>query len=98
MLGRAEVPQGLLRERLALRAAEASVAFSGRRERAAELRDAAHLLRPGDLPGPAGEPYIAWRRAVERPVSVKGLGQALPSLDSSQIAAWLDAGKGMPVI
>jgi hypothetical protein len=35
---------------------------------------------------------------VERPVSVKGLGQALPSLDSSQIAAWLDAGKGMPVI
>ena len=66
VLGCAEVPQALLRERLALCAAEACVAFSGRRERAGELRDAAHLLRPGDLPGPAGETYLIWRRAVER--------------------------------
>ncbi len=40
VLGRAEVPQALLRDRLALRAAEACVAFSGRPERAGELRDA----------------------------------------------------------
>ena len=97
VLGRAEVPQALLRDRLALRAAEACVMFSGRPERAGELRDAVHLLRPGDLPGPAGETYLAWRRAAERPVSIKALGRALPTLEPGQIAAWLDAGKGAPV-
>lgn len=97
VLGREEVPKALLRERLALRAAEACVGFSGRSERLGELRDAVHLLRPGDLPGPAGETYLAWRHAVERPVSIKALGRALPSLDPGQIAARLDAGNGMPV-
>lgn len=97
VLGRAEVPQALLRDRLALRAAEACVAFSGRSERAGELRDAVHLLRPGDLPGPAGETYLAWRRAVERPVSTKALGRALPASESGKIAMWLNAGKGAPV-
>ena len=97
VLGRADVPHALLRERLALRAAEACVAFSGRPERAGELRDAVHLLRPGDLPGPAGETYLAWRRAVERPVSIKALGRALPNLEPDQIATWLDAGQGAPV-
>jgi len=93
----ADVPQSLLRERLALRAAEACVAFSGRLERAGELRDAVQLLRPGDLPGPAGETYMAWRRAVERPVSVKALGRALPAFEPGQIAARLDEGQGAPV-
>ena len=97
VLGRAEVPQALLRDRLALRAAEACVAFSGRPERAGELRDAVHLLRPGDLPGPAGEVYLIWRRAVERPVSIKALGRALPTLEQGQIASWLGAGQGAPV-
>lgn len=97
VLGRKDVPQALLRDRLALRAAEACVAFSGRPERATELRDAVHLLRPGDLPGPAGETCLAWRRAVERPASVKALGRALPSLEPCQIAKWLDAGQGAPV-
>ncbi len=97
VLGREEVPQALLRDRLALRAAEACVAFSGRPERAGELRDAVHLLRPGDLPGPAGETYLAWRRAAERPVSIRALGRALPTLEPGQIAAWLDAGQGAPV-
>lgn len=97
VLGRDEVPQALLRDRLALRAAEACMAFSGRPERAGELRDAVHLLRPGDLPGPAGETCLAWRRAAERPVSIKALGRALPAFESGQIAAWLDAGTGAPV-
>ncbi len=97
VLGREEVPQALLRDRLALRAAEACMVFSGRPERAGELRDTVHLLRPGDLPGPAGETYLACRRAVERPVSIKALGRALPTLEPGQIAAWLDAGKGAPV-
>ncbi|MBC7140013.1 MAG: DUF1403 family protein [Defluviimonas sp.] len=57
----------MLGERLSLRAAEACVGREGRPERAGELHDAVHLLRPGDLPGPAGEICLAWRRAVERP-------------------------------
>ena len=97
VLGRAEVPQALLRDRLALRAAAACVPFSGRPERAGELRDAVHLLRPGDLPGPAGETYLAWRRAVERPVSIKTLGRALSAFEPDRIARWLDAGQGSPV-
>lgn len=109
VLAQGDVPHALLRERLALRAAEACVAFSGRSERAGELRDAVHLLRPGDLPGPAGETYLAWRRAVERPVSIKSLCRALPDLRAERIAGWLDgcdpcdgggsrgAGQGAPV-
>ncbi|MBS3979596.1 MAG: DUF1403 family protein [Rhodobacteraceae bacterium] len=96
-LGQEKVPQALLRDRLALRAAEACAAFSGRPERAAQLRDAVHLLRSGDLPGPAGEICLAWRRAVERPVSVKALGRALPALEPRQIAIWLDVARGAPV-
>lgn len=61
------------------------------------MRDAVHLLRPGDLPGPAGETYLAWRRTVERPVSLKALCRALPDLQAAQIAGWLDAGRGVPV-
>lgn len=87
----------MFRDRLALRAAEACVAFSGRPERAADLRDAVHVLRPGDLPGPAGETYLVWRRAVKRPVSIKALGRALPTFEPGQIATWLDTGKGAPV-
>ncbi|MCB1347369.1 MAG: DUF1403 family protein [Maritimibacter sp.] len=97
VLGREELPQALLRERLALRAAEACVAFSGRPERAGELRDEVHLLRPGDLPGPAGAVYQAWRHAVERRLSVTALARALPNFEPDRIAAWLDAGQGAPV-
>ncbi|MFA8387998.1 MAG: DUF1403 family protein [Pelagibaca sp.] len=97
VLGNKRVPQALLRDRLALRAAAACVAFSGRSEREAELRDAVHLLRAGDLPGPAGEICLAWRRAVERPVSIKALGRAVPSLEAGEIETLLDAGKGAPV-
>ena len=97
VLGRAEVPQALLRDRLALSAAAACFAFSGRPERAGELRDVVHLLRPGDLPGPAGETYLSWRRSAERPVSIKALGRALADLEPGHIATWLDAGQGAPV-
>lgn len=97
VLSHAGLPQALLRDRLALSAAEACVGFSGRPERAAELRDAVHLLRPGDLPGPAGETCLAWRRAVERPISVKSLGRAMPGFGAEQIGRWLDAGQGAPL-
>ena len=97
VLSRSDIPQALLRERLVLRAAEACISFAGRPERTAELRDAVHLMRPGDLPGPAGETYLSWLRAVERPVSVKSLGRALPGFATEQIGAWLDAGHGAPI-
>lgn len=96
VLSRDDIPQTLLRARLALRAAEACVTHQGRPERVAELRDVVAFLLAGDSAGPAGEVYLAWRRAVERPVSVKALHRALPDLEPEQIAAWLDAGQGAP--
>jgi len=97
VLAHQDVPKSLLRARLALSAAETCVAFSGRPERARELRDIVSLLRPGDLPGPAGEIYVQWRRAVERPVSVKALRRVLPAFEAQQIAGWLDTGQGGPM-
>lgn len=98
VLRRPDVPQALLRQRLALRAAEAALAVAGRPERAAELRDAVHLLRPGDLPGPAGEVYLSWMRAVERPISAKALHRAVPDHAPERISTWLAAGQGAPVV
>lgn len=97
LMARDDVPAALIRARLALRAAEACIRFSGRPERAGELRDAVHFLRPGDLPGPAGEVYLSCLRAVARTVSVKSLNRALPDLEASRIADYLDAGQGAPV-
>ncbi|QBX99327.1 DUF1403 family protein [Rhodophyticola sp. CCM32] len=98
VLNREDVPQTLLRARLALRAADASMTHQGRPERASELRDAVAFLQPGDSPGPAGEVYLSWRRAIERPVSVNALHRALPDLEPDQIAVWLDgSGQGAPV-
>ncbi len=91
------VPNPLLRARLALRAAEACVAISGRPERARDLRDAVHLLRPGDLPGPAGAVYLSWRQAVARPITPEGLQRALSGIDATSIADWFGAGQGAPV-
>ncbi|MFV0360354.1 DUF1403 family protein [Tropicimonas sp.] len=65
---RDDLPQALLRDRLALRAAEACVMLSGRTERAAELRDEVHLARPGETPGPAGRIFALWRKAAVVPL------------------------------
>lgn len=61
------------------------------------MRDALAFLQPGDSPGPAGEVWLSWQRAVERPVSVKALHRALPDVEAEQIATWIDAGQGRPV-
>jgi hypothetical protein len=87
---RADVPQSLLRARLALRAAEVCVMHQGRPERARELRDSLAFLQPDDSPGPAGEAYLAWQKIVARPVSLEALQRALPAFDPDQIAIWLD--------
>ncbi|MZR13763.1 DUF1403 family protein [Maritimibacter sp. DP07] len=91
------LPQTLLRDRLALGAAEACVAWQGRPERAAELRDAVHLARPGDALGPAGEVLAVWRRVVARPASTRSLARALPNVTSEAIEDWMTTGQGGPV-
>jgi hypothetical protein len=54
-------------------------------------------MRLGDLPGPAGETYLSWLRAVERPVSAAALCRALPSFAVEQVGEWLDFGHGAPI-
>jgi len=93
VVGREDVPHALLRDRLSLSASEACMRLLGRSERAGEIRDAVHLLRPGDQPGPAGAIYLQWQRAAVRPISVKALQRALPSTTAEQIATWLDTGR-----
>lgn len=96
VLARDTVPVELLRQRLALRAAETSVTLTGRPERVAEMRDAVHFLRPGDRPGPAGDVLLAWLRAVDHPISGKALHRALPDHAPTQLATWIAAGSGAP--
>lgn len=97
VMTRADMPHDLLRARLALGSAEACMIFSGRPERSAELRDAVAFLQPGDLAGPAGDVHLSWQRAVARRVSDKGLGKALPELDSAQIKTWLETDRRPPI-
>jgi len=89
--GQAVVPQALWRDRLALTAAEVCARLAGRREGAAGLRDAVHLTRPGDDPGPAGAILQQWSRAVARPISVAHLTKAMDGESSERIALCLDA-------
>ena len=98
VIGRADVPHTLLRDRLSLTASEACMRLLGRPERAGDIRDAVHLLRPGDQPGPAGAIYLQWQRAAARAISVKALQRALPAVTAEQIATWLDTERCGPVM
>lgn len=91
------VPQALWRERLALAAAEVSAGIAGRREGAGAMRDALHLTRAGDDPGPAGIILRQWSRAISRPISVSNLGRALEGVAQERIALSLDATAPTPV-
>lgn len=91
------LPLALLRDRLALAAAEVCVGAAGRREGQAALRDALHLTKPGDDPGPAGRILRLWSQAVTRPVSVGGLAKVLEGVPADRIASSLDAGGATPV-
>ncbi|NEY92041.1 DUF1403 family protein [Tabrizicola oligotrophica] len=90
------LPQALWRDRLALNAAETCAGFAGRREGQAALRDAAHLTRPGDHPGPAGVIFRQWSLMVARPIAGQHLGKALEGIEPERIAFCLDAA-GTPV-
>ena len=93
----ADLPQALWRDRLALAAAEVCVGFAARREGASALRDALHLTRPGDDPGPAGKVLRQWSQAVTRPISGTGLAKALDGVAPEQIALCIDAMGPTPV-
>ena len=88
---RPAVPLALLADRLAFAAAEASLRILGRPETLGALRDAVHLLRPGEAPGPAGAVALAWRRAGTAPVPREGRGAASPL---GAAAAALERGLG----
>jgi hypothetical protein len=87
---------GAWRQRLALKAAAAAAPLVGRREDEAALRDAWHLCRAGDDPGPGGNLVNAWRRLATRAASldVETLRTLLPLLGS----AWSDAFATIPEI
>jgi hypothetical protein len=91
------VPQALWRDRLALTAAEVSAGIAGRREGAGAMRDALHLTKAGDDPGPAGSILRQWSRAVSRPISVSNLGRTLEGVAPARIALNLDAAGPTPV-
>lgn len=93
----ADLPHALWRDRLALAAAEACVRQSGRREDAGALRDALHLTKAGDDPGPAGRILRQWTRTVARPISLSHLGRALEGVPLERIALCLDATGPTPV-
>lgn len=93
----ADVPMPLWRDRLALAAAETCAAMTGRREGQGALRDALHLTRESDDPGPAGRILRQWSRAVARPVSVAALGRVLEGITYEQIGLCLDASGPTPV-
>lgn len=93
----ADVPQALWRDRLALTAAEVCASHTGRREGAGALRDALHLTKAGDDPGPGGRIFRRWSRSVAGPVSVAHLGRALEGVAPDRIALCLDATGPTPV-
>lgn len=74
---------GALRMRQALAAATVSARLLRLREDEAALRDAHHLTRPGDDPGPAGRLYRAWRDLAARParLDAPSIGRLAQSLD-----------------
>lgn len=94
---RQDIPFSLIRNRLALRAAESCVGLAGRMERVSDLRDELAFLHPGDQLGPAGAIYAQWLRVVERPVGVRALLRAAPEFTNVQIETWLDVDAGSPV-
>ena len=61
------------------------------------MRDALHLTKAGDDPGPAGDILRQWSRAVSRPLSASHLSRALEGVSPEQIALCLDATAPTPV-
>ena len=94
------LPAELLRNRLALRAAEACLRLEGRCESEADIRDAYYLTRAGDASGatsamgPAGDMYGRWRKASAIKLKHKGwlsrLKRCVPEHVAEELPEWID--------
>lgn len=100
------LPAELLRNRLALRAAEACLKTEGRRDSTADIRDAYYLAWPGDASGaasatraagamgPAGDMYVRWRKASAISLTqrdwVKRLKACVPEAVAQELPEWID--------
>ncbi len=95
--GHEDVPHALWRARLALSVAGSCMRIAGRREGVVALRDAVHLLRPGDRQGPAEDVLRQWLRAVDRPILAAPLAKVLDGQSVERIAVYLGVSVGNPV-
>ena len=95
------LPAELLRNRLALRAAEACLKHEGRRDSEAEIRDAYYLARAGDELGPAGEMYVRWRKlsaiGLKRRDWLGRLRSCVPEQVAEKLPEWIDNAMGQGV-
>ena len=91
------MPAALLRDRLALGAAEACLKFEGRRANEAEIRDAACLTRAGDAFGPAGGMFARWRRMARIDLAGKDRADRLSKVVPDDVAAlFAERGRDFP--
>ncbi|MBX9934840.1 MAG: DUF1403 family protein, partial [Methylobacterium sp.] len=93
---------GALRLRQALAAAAVSARLLRLREDEAALRDAHHLTRPGDDPGPAGRLHRAWRALATRPARLDPASMArvvhnLGLAPADNLLEGLGVGQGSPI-
>jgi len=88
------LPAELLRNRLALRAAETCLKLEGRRDSEAEIRDAYYLAKVGNEKGPAGEMYARWRKAsaigLKRTDWLVRLRSSVPEQVAHELPEWID--------
>ncbi|BAQ50091.1 hypothetical protein Maq22A_2p41630 (plasmid) [Methylobacterium aquaticum] len=95
---------GTMRLRQALAAAGATGSLLRLREDLAAFRDAHHLTRPADNPGPAGHVHRAWRSLASQPARLDAVGLArlvgplAPAVTHGDLLAAVgDHGSGDPV-
>lgn len=74
------LPAALLRDRMAMAAALATGRLQGRRDTAADLRDAICLTHAGDALGPGGEILDLWSRAARIRLDLSGAAMRLARL------------------
>ena len=85
---------GAWRQRLALKCAASACRLLGRSEDEAALRDAWHLRKASDDPGPAGNTYRVFRQLAARPTALdaEGLAHVVEGLG----LRWNDRFAGLP--
>ncbi|MCP4932666.1 MAG: DUF1403 family protein, partial [bacterium] len=89
------VPKGLLRSRLALRAAVHGNKLEGRIVTENDLRDAYYFTAPGDAMGPNGDMLAFWRSGSDLSLNNTGwqdrLAALLPTLMQEHVPDWFEA-------